>query len=213
MKMQKQAIVAAALLLSACIPSSKPASPRYPPKIGSSPSTLICLADLRRENVTYSQLPDRTYGGGCSALGTVQLKDFGVPVTKLGAMTCPLARAFVLWTRDAVQPAARAWLNARVIRMESFGTYDCRPVNGRAGARLSEHGRTNAVDVSALVLNDGRRITVLDGWNNSNDDIRHFLRAVHQAGCRRFAVTLGPDANAGHRNHFHFDMGSGPYCR
>jgi hypothetical protein len=24
---------------------------------------------------------------------------------------------------------------------------------------------------------------------------------------------LGPDANAFHYNHFHFDMGPGPYCR
>ncbi|HEX8580092.1 MAG TPA: extensin family protein, partial [Allosphingosinicella sp.] len=36
---------------------------------------------------------------------------------------------------------------------------------------------------------------------------------VHQAGCRRFGVTLGPDANAFHRDHLHFDMGQGPDCR
>jgi hypothetical protein len=56
-------------------------------------------------------------------------------------------------------------------------------------------------------------VTVLDGWNGANEDERNFLRAVHQAGCRRFATGLGPEANALHRNHFHFDMGQGPYCR
>ena len=82
-----------------------------------------------------------------------------------------------------------------------------------AGGKLSEHGRANAVDISAFVLEDGRRITVLEGWNSRDEDVRRFLRAVHQAGCRRFQITIGPEANSLHHNHFHFDMGRGPYCK
>lgn len=33
-----------------------------------------------------------------------------------------------------------------------------------------------------------------------------FLRAVHAGACRIFGTTLGPEANADHRNHFHVDM-------
>ncbi len=33
-----------------------------------------------------------------------------------------------------------------------------------------------------------------------------FLRQVHASACRRFGTTLGPEANAAHRNHFHIDM-------
>lgn len=172
-----------------------------------------CFVDLSREDVDYKRLPDRRFSSGCSALGSVQLIDIGTPVTNLGAMTCPLAQKFVQWTREAVQPAATAWLGVQVTKIESFGSYSCRPVNGQAGGRLSEHGRANAVDISAFVLADGRRIAVLDGWNGGTPEVRNFLRAVHQAGCRRFAVTLGPDANSFHQNHFHFDMGAGPYCR
>jgi hypothetical protein len=212
----KWAIIAATLLLTACIPPSEP-PPRRPagPNVATaaSPGTTACLADLRSEKVTYSLLPDRTFGGGCSMIGTVRLQDFGMPVSNLGPMTCPLARAFTRWTRDAVQPAARAYFNARVVRMESFGTYDCRPVNSRPGARLSEHGRANAVDIGAFVLDDGRRISVVQGWNGPDEDVRRFLRAVHQSGCRRFNIGLGPDANSAHFNHLHFDMGAGPYCR
>ncbi len=153
------------------------------------------------------------FGNGCSALGSVQLLDIGTPTTNLGAMTCPLARSFARWTRDAVQPAARQWLGTGVARIESFGTYSCRPLNGQEGNKLSEHGRANAVDISAFVLADGRRITVLDGWSSGDPKVRGFLRAVHDAGCRSFGITLGPDANPFHRNHFHFDMGRGPYCR
>jgi hypothetical protein len=63
------------------------------------------------------------------------------------------------------------------------------------------------------VLEDGRRLTVLSGWNGESEDVRRFLRAVHSAGCRRFQTALGPDANAFHRDHLHFDLGGGPYCR
>jgi hypothetical protein len=33
-----------------------------------------------------------------------------------------------------------------------------------------------------------------------------FLHAAHEAACQIFGTTLGPEANAEHRNHFHVDM-------
>ena len=202
------------LLLASCIPrvdAPKKAGAALPDE--PSKATLQCHADLRREAVEFKILADRLFDNGCSAVGTVQLLDIGTPVTNLGAMTCPLARQFARWTREAVQPAAEQWLDSRVARIESFGTYACRPRNGQEGAKLSEHGRSNAVDVAAFVFADGRRVTILDGWNSEDEKVRGFLRAAHQAGCRRFGIALGPDADFYHRNHFHFDMGRGPYCR
>lgn len=209
--MRRSALLAT-LLLAACIPSSgrKPPSTTSRAETGGTPQ---CQADLRSAGVRFKALPDRRFGGGCSALGAVQLLDIGTPVANLGAMTCPLARQFARWSREAMQPAARAWLKSPVVKVESFGTYSCRTVNSRPGARLSEHGRSNAVDIGAFVLADGRRITVLAGWNGGDEDVRRFLRAVHSAGCRRFGIVLGPDADAYHRDHLHFDMGQGPYCR
>jgi hypothetical protein len=211
--MRSQAIWAT-LLLAACIPSGgrKPSPPPVA-RHAQAKDILQCEADLRDEGVRFNALPDRSFGNGCSAVGAVQLLDIGTPVANLGAMTCPLARQFARWTREAMQPAARAWLGSRVVKVESFGTYSCRPVNSRPGARLSEHGRSNAVDVGAFVLADGRRITVLAGWNGRDEDVRRFLRALHAAGCRRFGIVLGPDSDAFHRDHLHFDMGQGPYCR
>lgn len=43
-----------------------------------------------------------------------------------------------------------------------------------------------------------------------------FLRAVHQGACKIFGTVLGPDANAAHRDHFHFDMAErrhGNFCQ
>ena len=209
----------AVLSLSGCMfkserrPLPPPAQSTIPVPISPGAATLQCHADLRREGVGFRALPDRIFSGGCTALGSVQLLEIGTPVSNLGAMTCPVARQFARWTREAVQPAARQWFGSRVVKIESMGTYSCRSLNGQAGQKLSEHGRANAVDIGAFVLADGRRITVLDGWSGSDSNARGFLRAVHQDGCRRFQVGLGPDSNAYHRDHLHFDMGRGPYCR
>jgi hypothetical protein len=213
------ATMIALLLLAGCIPKGtrpreeSPRAPQTQSSDASSKATEQCLAELRKNDVQFRPLPDRFFGNGCSAAGAVQLLDIGTPVTNLGAMTCPVARQFARWTREAVQPAALASLGKSVVRIESFGTYACRSVNSQPGARLSEHGRANAVDIGVFVLEGGRRISVKDGWNGEDEDVRRFLRAVHQAGCRRFGVTLGPDADAFHRDHLHFDMGRGPYCR
>jgi hypothetical protein len=208
---------AALLLLTACIPRGDQRTP--PPKQGQiradahDPATLQCHVALTREEVRFRVLEDRRFERGCSALGSVQLLEIGTPVTNLGAMTCPLARQFARWVRESVQPAAQQRLGSPVRRVETFGTYACRSVNSQPGARLSEHAYANAVDVSAFVLADGRRVTVQDGWQGDDQRMQRFLRDVHQGGCRRFNIGLGPDSDAYHYNHLHFDMGRGPYCR
>ena len=170
-----------------------------------------CIAKLASINVRYTALPDRNFGGGCNALGAVKLIDVGVSTTNLGAMTCPLASNFAAWTQYGVQPAARLLLGAELVRIETFGTYNCRVVAG--SERLSEHARGNAVDIAAFVLSDGRRITVQDGWRGDSDSQR-FLRAVRASACKRFRTVLSPDYNAAHHDHLHFDMGgAGGFCR
>lgn len=171
-----------------------------------------CLAGLDRSGVRYRGLPDRVVGNGCQAVGSVQLLDIGVPVTNLTAITCPMARGLSEWAR-MVRRLARESLGSDLVRIESFGSYACRPVNNQIGGRLSEHARANAADISAFVLADGRRITVEKGWNGPDGRARDFLRMAHRAGCRHFAIGLSPDSDRFHYNHFHFDMGRGPYCK
>jgi len=178
--MRGRGTILAALLVTACIPhGDRGRPPEAPASREPDKETRQCLAGLRSDAIGFRALPDRRFDNGCSAVGAVQLLEIGTPVGNLGAMTCPLARAFSGWVREAVQPAAKAWLGSRVVRIESLGTYSCRPVNGQAGGRLSEHGRANAVDVGAFVLADGRRVTLLSGWNAEDEKVRGFLRAVH----------------------------------
>lgn len=183
------------------------------PRLPARPSaeTLQCHADLNRDRVDYRTLPNQDFGGGCLVVGAVQLLDIGVPVAGLKSMRCSLARNFANWVRYAVAPAARQILQSDVVRIESYGTFACRPIAG--SGRLSEHGRANAVDVAVFVLADGRRVSVLDGWRARDDREQRFLRTVHQSACKRFTTVLGPDYNGAHANHFHFDMAGRSFCR
>ena len=42
-----------------------------------------------------------------------------------------------------------------------------------------------------------------------------FVRSIYTKACKSFGTTLGPNSDAAHRNHFHFDMKyrRGGYCR
>lgn len=210
-------VVLLPLLVTACITAPTMRRPPVQQVRGVDPQALRqCIARLDRTVRRYALLPDRTFGGGCSALGSVQLRDIGTPVTNLGAMTCPLAYAFSTWVQSDLQVPAIGEFNSPVVRIETFGTYACRNINGAATGRLSEHAHANAVDVAAFVLKDGRRITVLNGWAGTGSDGERdarFLRAVRAAACRRFNTVLSPDYNAAHHDHLHFDMGHGPFCR
>ena len=175
-----------------------------------------CFADLSREEVRYSPLPDRDFGSGCIVTGAVQLLDIGVPVSGLKSMKCGLARTFTGWVRFAVAPAAKQILGSELVKVETFGTYSCRAIIGGGAAsagRMSEHGLANAVDVSGFVLADGRRVTIERDWRAYDPRVREFLEVIHKSACRRFATVLSPDYNAAHYNHLHLDMGRGPFCR
>jgi hypothetical protein len=164
------------------------------------------LSTLKANDVRFTPLPNQSFGGGCQTIDTVKLMSFATEASNLGAMTCPLAANFTAWAKFAVRPAAKKYLGSDVVRIETMGTYNCRNVNGARSGKLSEHAFGNAVDVSAFILKDGRRISVLNGWNGKPDE-RAFLRRLHESACKRFGTVLGPNYNAAHANHFHFDMG------
>ncbi len=210
-----------ALVLSGCsgdlVPRGRvarvPTPPSRPVRAPAQPAleTRQCFAKLQSQAVAFTPLPDRNFGGGCSAVNSVKLLDIGVPATNLGAMTCNLAANFAAWARYGVQPAARVIFGAEIEKIETFGTYNCRPIAG--SGKLSEHAHSNAIDVSAFVLSDGRRISIQKDWTGDRQT-RQFLALVHASACKRFNTVLSPDYNAAHHDHFHFDMGGrGGFCR
>ena len=144
-----------------------------------------------------------------SAGGRMAMDDVALAPTR-PLMGCREALAFAVWERQVVQPEARAVLGAPVTAIEHLGTYNCRPVRG--AGELSQHAFANAIDVSGFRLADGREITVAHDFRSA-DAAGEFLRRVRDQSCRVFRVTLSPDFNADHRDHFHLDMGPWGQCR
>ena len=181
-----------------------------------------CLASGYVRNNPF--VTRRSALGGPSACGAIQ--PFHVSATAHGAvqlkpqatLQCPMVPATDHWVIAAVMPAARQFFDTDVVELKVAASYSCRPRNGIAGGKLSEHGLANALDISAFRLADGREVTVEGGWNGTPAE-RAFLRAVHKGACRTFTTVLGPNADAFHRDHFHLDLarhgrnGAGSICQ
>lgn len=172
-----------------------------------------CMAVLDRSQLQAEPIADRSTGAFCGFHNAVAVERssvaYGGPALRA---TCALAAALYVWEREVVAPAARQYLGGKVSRITHVGTYACRRVNGSASGRPSQHATANAIDITGFRLADGRRVSVLSGWNGSAQQ-RAFLRAVRDGGCKLFRGVLSPDYNALHRDHFHLDMGPYNICR
>ncbi|MBM2575132.1 extensin family protein [Jannaschia sp. Os4] len=149
--------------------------------------------------------------GACGIPSAVRVRSVaGVALSQPARMDCDTARAFDAWVRGAAIPAFGQ--RSRLVGMQMASAYSCRRIAG--SGKLSEHGKGRAIDISSFTLADGTRVRLIDGWNGPYGQI---LRNVHRAACGTFKTVLGPNANAAHRDHFHFDMAqrrSGQaYCR
>jgi len=111
-----------------------------------------------------------------------------------------MAESFAAWIRDEAS-ADTAPLGAALRGIETYGSYDCRSRNSVLGAKLSEHGKGNAIDVRALVLTGERRTELTD--ENVAKPLREALR---DSACHRFTTVLGPGADSYHNNHVHLDI-------
>ena len=174
----------------------------------------LCRAALARGGIAFEPVPDRTTGEGCGFTDAGRTPLAGA--TRLSSpviLTCRAALSLAMLDRHALGAAARTHLGAPVTRVEHLGTYACRNINHAASGRRSRHATADAIDISGFVLADGRRLTLTADWSSAEAGRAAFLRAVRDAACRWFDVTLSPDYNPLHYDHFHLDVGSGRACR
>ena len=207
-------------LLAACgaVPEGRqPAAPRRAQLVyAAHPEARACLASLGRSSANFTPLPDQYYGAGCATLNAVRLSAVAsdtarLGVSNLGPVACPLASSFAAWARYGVDRAARQIMGSPLVRIETMGGYSCRNVAGTA--RRSAHATAQAVDISAFILADGRRISVLNGWSGASTAERQFLTTIHASACKRFGTVLGPAYNAAHRDHLHLELSGSAFCR
>ncbi|MGU3521643.1 extensin family protein [Enterobacteriaceae bacterium C23F] len=151
-------------------------------------------------------------GGPCPLRQPVRVMNFGdVRLSSSFLASCPLALSSALFVQQQVKPLAERMQGSALRQIDHFGSFACRNIYHRENARLSEHATAEALDVSGFRLRDGRRITVLQGWQRPEE--APFLRALLSASCRYYGNGLGPDYNAAHANHFHLGMRGYGLCR
>ncbi|EBA15783.1 hypothetical protein RSK20926_14169 [Roseobacter sp. SK209-2-6] len=150
---------------------------------------------------------------GCGAKDAVRVKSIaGVTLSQHSVMTCETAKALKRWIeKDVIKGFGR---RNKVVSLRVAAHYSCRTRNNRPGARISEHGRAKAIDISGFRLEDGTLVTVLEGWKDRRT--RKRLAKIWKGACGPFGTVLGPEADRYHQDHFHLDVArhrSGAYCR
>ncbi|MFV0625044.1 extensin family protein [Sphingomonas sp. ac-8] len=167
-----------------------------------------CQRLLDRAGVHY-QVLEPVVSGQCGYTDGVRLTgggSRGIGFSPKGVgMACPVAAGLTMWEWQVVQPAARRHFDSPVVRIEHFGSYNCRRMYGRSTGDWSEHAAANALDVAGFVLADGRRIRVVGDWKGGGERAA-FLREVRDGACDLFSTVLSPDYNEAHRDHFHLDQ-------
>lgn len=151
---------------------------------------------------------------GCGIDNPVQITAIdGVVLSQPAMMDCPTAIALNTWVQTGLKPAVGR-LGGGVKELRVAGHYVCRPRNNQKGAKVSEHGRGKAIDISAITLANGVSISVLKGWRDRQHGA--ILKTAYKSACGPFGTTLGPGSDGYHEDHLHFDTASyrnGPYCR
>lgn len=151
---------------------------------------------------------------GCGIEAPVQVTHVdGIKLSQPATLDCPTATALHVWVTQAMRPALGR-NSARVTGLRVPAHYVCRARNHRSGARVSEHGKGRAIDISAIDLEGGESISVLKDWSGSK--YSKALKRMHANACGIFGTTLGPGSDGMHENHFHYDTAQyrgGPYCR
>lgn len=162
-----------------------------------------CRAVLERSAVAYTAL-DPVGEGACARPDRTRLDDYPLaPDTP--PVTCAAAAALELWRIKTLVPTAQEIFGTGIARIEHLGAFSCRRTYGTADGPWSEHATANAIDITAFVLDDGRRISLIADWDGNEDEAR-FLRRAREGACDWFATVLSPDYNAAHADHFHLDQ-------
>jgi hypothetical protein len=181
-----------------------------PPPAAYAGSGPIC-GDRR---LSGARLPQIGGSSGCGIVNPVRVSAVaGVRLDPPATVNCDTARALADWVETTAAPSAARHAGAPLVKMSIAASYACRRVNNRPSGALSEHATGNAIDISAFILSDGRRVTLLDDWRGAG---RSFLLASWRGACNRFGTVLGPDSDRYHRDHFHFDVArhrNGAFCQ
>jgi hypothetical protein len=191
----------------------KPAADKHAPEAdrpaeqaAPAPQPSACRLALTETIAIAPSVPDIHGPGDCGGEDLVRLEAIVLPDKRRVALKpaailrCAMASAIADWIRTDMVPLA-ASLGSTISDLDNFDSFECRGRNRIVGARLSEHGRANALDVRAFKLANGRSISLTD-----RTVPRQLRETVLHSACTRFPTVLGPGSDWYHEDHIHLDL-------
>lgn len=177
-----------------------------------------CAKLLTTNDYAFEAL-DPLKEGVCGAPAPIRLSSIilvqEVKIRPSARVTCPLAHALRKWMIEVVQPRAKELLKDQIVSLRNVASYHCRTRYNDPTQRMSHHAFAKAIDISEFTTEKGDRITLTKDWNGEISRSK-FLKEIHKGACKFFGTVLGPEANAAHKSHFHFDMAKrrfSSYCQ
>ncbi len=170
------------------------------------PQPSACRLALTDSIAIAPSIPPIHGPGACGGDDLVRLEAIVVSPSQHVALKppailrCTMATAIANWVREDAAPLAVA-LGSSLSEVDNYDSYECRGRNRVAGAKLSEHGLANALDVRGLKLANGTMLSLTDR-NLSRDTREKVLASV----CSRFMTVLGPGSDWYHEEHIHLDL-------
>jgi hypothetical protein len=123
-----------------------------------------------------------------------------IEIAPAATLRCEMAEAIVDWVREDLVSQAASFGSA-LAGIQNLDSFECRGQNHVVGAKLSEHGRANALDVSAIRLKSGQLVPLTDSAVSKD-----FRIAMRTSICARFTTVLGPGSDGYHEDHVHIDL-------
>ena len=186
--------------------ADKPAEQAAPVTPPAPPPPSACRLALTEEIAIAPSIPDIKGASGCGGEDLVRLEAVVLPdkrrvsVKPAAILRCAMASAVADWIRTDMAPLAVS-LGSIISDLDNFDSFECRGRNRVVGARLSEHGRANAIDIRALKLANGQSISLTD-----RNVAREVRETVLHSVCSRFSTVLGPGSDWYHEDHIHLDL-------
>lgn len=170
------------------------------------PPPSACRLALTEAIAIAPSIPDIKGVGGCGGEDLVRLEAVVLPdkrrvsVKPAAILRCAMASAVADWIRTDVVPLAVS-VGSTLSDLDNFDSFECRGRNRVVGARLSEHGRANALDIRALKLTNGQSLSLTD-----RGVPRELRETILRQMCTRFSTVLGPGSDGYHEDHIHLDL-------
>ncbi len=174
------------------------------PKPAMAPSA--CQLRLTPDRAGFTSLGEISGPGDCGGPDIVSLERIiaknrvPIAVSPPATLRCETAEAIVTWVRDDLVAAA-AKLGSGLAAIENYDSFECRGQNRVVGAKLSEHGRANALDIRSFRLKNGEVVHPTEAAVSKD-----FRLAMKTSACARFTTVLGPGSDGYHEDHIHVDL-------